>query len=171
MPYATPADLIARYDARDVGQLCSDDKTAVSTQDLVNNYICLTALNDASGDIDGALMVGNRYNAVDLATLTANSTYKLARVTCDLAMRYLIDRRPGWNPEKAKAIRELAEEHLERLRKGENTFNIQASMDAGEPVVDGPTMMDFVTGPNALNLMRDRARNFYPPRWLPRGRN
>lgn len=171
MAYATPADLIARYDARDVGQLCSDDKTAVSTVDLPNNYICLTALNDAAGDIDGALMVGNRYSAADLATLTANSTYKLIRVNCDIAMRYLIDRRPGWNPEKAKLIREQAEEHLERLRRGENTFNIQASMDAGEPVVDGPSMLDFVTGPNALNLIRDTTKNYYVPRKLPNGRN
>ena len=171
MAYATPADMMARYDARDIGQLCGDDKITVSAIDLPTNVPCLTALNDAAGDVDGALMVGNRYSAVDLATLTDNSTFKLIRVNCDIAMMYLLGRRPGWNPEKAKAIRELAEDHLERLRKGENTFNIQKSMDAGEPVVDGPTMADFVTGPNALNLIRDRVRNFYPPRWLPRGRN
>jgi phage gp36-like protein len=171
MAYATSADLLVRYDRNDVGQLCSDTKNAVSAVDLTTDAVCLAALNDASGDIDGALMVGANYTAADLATLTANSTYKLIRVCCDIAMWYLIQRRPGWNPEKAKAIREIAEQHLERLRKGENTFNIQASIAAGDPVVDGPTMLDLVTGPNALNLIRDRVRNFYPPRFLPGGRN
>lgn len=164
MPYATPADLMARFDMNDIGQLCSDDKRAVSAIDLPGNYICLTALNDASGEVDGALMVGNRYNALDLATLTDNSTFKLIRVCCDIAMAYLINRRPGWNPEKSKAIREAAEMHLERLRKGENTFNIQASMDAGEPVVDGPTCFDY----SRLGGLRDRVRNFFPPRSIPR---
>lgn len=164
MAYATPADLITRYDENDVGQLCSDTKNAVSPIDLPNNARCLAMLNDASGDIDGALMVGGNYNAIDLAGLTANSTYKLIRICCDLAMWYLIQRRPGWNPEKAKAIREIAEEHLERLRKGENTFNIQASIDAGDPVVEGPTTLDF----QYLGLIRDSVKNFYVPRRIPR---
>ena len=88
-------------------------------------------------------------------------------MNCDVAMRNLLNRRLGWNPEKAKAIREQADEQLEKLRKGENTFNIQASMDAGEPVCEGPTMADFTN----LNLWRDRTRNYFPPRWLPNGRN
>ena len=165
MPYASPADLVTRYDANDVGQLCSDTKNAVSPIDLPNNAVCLAMLNDASGDIDGALMVGGNYTADDLRLyLTPNSTHKLIRVCCDLAMWYLIQRRPGWNPEKAKAIREIAEEHLERLRKGENTFNIQASINAGDPIVEGPTMLDF----EYLGLIRDNVRNFYIPRRIPR---
>lgn len=164
MPYATPADLLLRYDANDVGQLCSDNKRAVGSYDLATDPICLMAMNDASGDIDGALMVGNRYSSTDLTTLTPNSTYKLIRVCCDIAMAYLINRRPGWNPEKSKAIREQAEMHLERLRKGENTFNIQASLDAGEPVVDGPTCFDY----SRLGGLRDRIRNFFPPRSIPK---
>jgi phage gp36-like protein len=166
MAYAAPADLIDRFDQNDVGQLCSDDKRVISVVDLVSNQRCLTALNDASGDIDGALMVGNRYNANDLATLSPNSTFKLKRVCCEIAMMHLVNRRVGWNPAKAKEIRELAEKNLERLRNGENTFNIQASMDAGEPVVDGPTMQDYTK----LNLIRDRVKNFYPPRYNPNNR-
>jgi phage gp36-like protein len=171
MAYATPADLVARFDARDIGQLVSDDKIVVSTYDLNTNVPCLVALSDAAGEIEAALLVGNRYTVVDLQTLSANSNSLLVRMNCDVAMRNLCSRRFGWNPEKAKAIRELADTQLEKLRNGENAFNIQLTLDSAEPVVDGPTMADFVTGPNALNLIRDRVHNFYPPRWLPRGRN
>lgn len=166
MSYAAPADLMARYDRNDVGQLCSDDKRPVSEVDLPNNAQCLVALQDASGMVEGALLVSNRYAVADLTTLTGNSLSLLQRVTCDIAMALLINRRPGWNPDKAKAIRELADEHLEKLRKGENTFNLQASMDAGEPVTEGPTTLTF----QQINLWRDRTRNYFPVRVLPNNR-
>jgi phage gp36-like protein len=169
MSYASPADLIARYDRNDVGMLCSDDKRAVSEVDLPTNQQCLVALLDASGMVDSALFVGNRYSAADLANLTDNSTGLLKRVICDIAMGLLINRRPGWNPEKAKAIWELADSHLERLRNGENTFNIvndSSPNDAAEPVTDGPTTATF----NNLNLWRDRTRNYFPARVLPNNR-
>lgn len=163
MAYAVPADMMARFDRNDVGQLCSDDKRPVSEVDLPNNVQCLTALADASGLVDAALLVGNRYAVSDLQTLTPTSQNLLTMVTCDIAMWRLIQRRPGWNPEKAKAIREEAELHLERLRKGENTFNIQAAMDAGEPVTDGPTTLTYQN----INLWRDRTKNFFPVRVNP----
>jgi phage gp36-like protein len=166
MAYATPADLISRKDRNDVGQLCGDDKRVVSPVDLTTNQPCLDALADASGDIEAALLVGNRYTVADLTTLTGNSLALLKRICCDIAMSLLLDRRPGWNPAKSKEIRDLANDRLERLRKGENTFNIQASLDAGEPVVDGPTMMEY----DRLNLIRDRVKNFYVPRHNPNNR-
>jgi phage gp36-like protein len=166
MSYASPADLMLRFDRNDVGQLCSDDKRPVSEVDLPGNAQCLAALADASGQVDAALLVGNRYSVADLTTLSETSTSLLKRVTCEIAMAMLIGRRPGWNPEKAKVIREMASEQLERLRKGENTFNIQASMDAAEPTTDGPSTLTY----NQLNLWRDRTRNFFPNRVLPNNR-
>lgn len=166
MAYATPADVLARYDRNDVGQLVADDQRKVSAVDLETNYPLLTALNDAAGEIEAALLVGNRYTVVDLTALTGNSLSLLVSMNCDVAMRRLLNRRLGWSPEKAKQIREAADMQLEKLRKGENTFNIQAAMDAAEPVVDGPTMADF----SNLNLWRDRTKNYFPPRFLPNGR-
>lgn len=160
---------MSRKDRNDIGQLCSDDKRPVSEVDLPTNQQCLDALADASGSIDAALFVGNRYTPTDLAGLSANSNSLLIRITCDIAMMHLIDRRPGWNPEKAKVIRELAEGHLERLRNGENTFSIVGTNEAesaAEPVTDGPTTATF----NGLNLWRDRTRNFFPARDLPNHR-
>jgi phage gp36-like protein len=167
--YATPADLMARYDRNDIGQLVSDDRRAVSEVDLTVNQPCLVALEDASGMVDAALFVGNRYTPADLVTLSVNSASLLTGIVCDIAMARLINRRPGWNPERAKAISELANSHLERLRNGENTFSIvnsNAAESAAEPVTDGPTTLDF----NNLNLWRDRTRNFFPIRVLPNNR-
>ena len=169
MAYATPADLMLRYDRGDIGQLVADDKRQVSEVDLVTNPQCLAALADASGAVDGALFMGNRFTPADFATLTANSQSLLVRITCDIAMSNLLQRRPGWNPEKMKAMTELAESHLEKLRKGENTFSIvgsNAAESAGEPVTDGPTTRTY----NNLNLWRDRTRNFFPIRVLPQNR-
>ena len=118
--------------------------------------------------VEAALLVGNRYSVADLQGLTDNSLGLLKRVVCDIAMALLADRRPGWNPERSKALHEAADDHLERLRKGENTFNIQASMDAGEPVADGPTAMGYDF--QHLNLFRDRATRFFGPRLMPFGR-
>lgn len=168
MSYAAPSDLMLRFDRNDIGQLVSDDKRPVSEVDLPTNQPCLTALMDASGMIDGAMFAGNLYFAADLVNLTPNSTSLLQRITCDIAMALLIDRRPGWNPEKSKAIRELANDHLERLRKGENTFNIVNDLspnNAGEPVADGPTTMSY--DQNHLNLWRDRATPYYGRRLMP----
>lgn len=162
--YATPADMMLRFDRGDIGQLCSDDKNIVSPQDLPNNPVCLTALQDAAGEIEAALLVSNRYSVADLQALTGNSLSVLVSMNCLVAMRRLTDRRFGWNPEKSKAIREASDTQLEKLRKGENTFNIQAAMDAGEPVVDGPTMAQF----DSIGLIRDNINNFFVPRRIPR---
>lgn len=165
MPYAAPSDLMLRYDRTSIGQLCGDDKRAVSPVDLPTDPVCLGMLNDASGMVDAALLVGNRYSPSDLTSLTANSNFLLIRVTCDIAMALLCDRRPGWNPERSKAIHELADSHLEKLRTGENTFNIQASMDAGEPVDSGPLTMNYQA--NQLNNIVDRSRAYYGERLVP----
>lgn len=165
MAYAAPSDLILRYDRTTVGQLCGDDKRAVSGVDLPTDPVCLGMLNDASGMIDAALLVGNRYTPADLLGLSSNSSFLLIRVCCDIAMALLIDRRPGWNPERSKAIHELADSHLEKLRTGENTFNIQASMDAGEPVDSGPLTINYQ--PDQINNIVDRSRAYYGERLMP----
>ena len=157
---------MARYDRNDIGQLVADDGRKVSAIDLETNYPLLVALNDAAGEIESALLVSGHYSVDDLTALTGNSLSLLVRMNCDVAMRNLLNRRLGWNPEKAKAIREQADIQLEKLRKGENTFNIQAAIDAGEPVVDGPTTADLTQ----LNLWRDRTKNYFPPRFLPNNR-
>lgn len=165
MPYAAPSDLTARYDLRTVSQLASDNNVAVP--DVTAAPAVLAVLSDASGDVDVALMAGGRYTAADLAALTGNSLATLLRIVCDIAMSYLYARRPGFDVKKTKELRELADDHLDRLRKGENVFALPAQISAGQPTIDGPTAVEY----EAMNLTADRARRgYFPARNLPFGR-
>ena len=166
MAYATAAQLLERYDARDIGDLVSDDDTPVPRPDLLTDGKVAAALNDASGAIDSALMVGGLYSAADLAGLTGNSQYRLICICCEIAMARLFSRRPlRWQEAYAKAL-ELAEGHLDKLRCGQNTFGLPAQIAAGLPSIDGPTTLEY----QALNLVRDRTKNYFPGRRLPNNR-
>lgn len=166
MPYATVAQLLERFDSRTIGQLASDSNVDVAGVDLPTDPRVLAALNDASGDIDSALLVGGMYSTDNLAGLSGNSNYKLIRLTCQLAMLYLYERRPMYDPDTVKAYRDMSQEALDRLRKGENVFDISANLQAGVPSVDGPTAVEY----RELNLVRDRASRAYPARRLPHNR-
>lgn len=162
--YASAAQLIERYDARDVGDLVSDTDDQASPIDLVTHPLVTTSLEDASGAVEASLLVSNRYTPDELTSLTGNSQSFLERITCDIAMSYLLARRPGFDPDRMRAQMELAEMHLERLRKGENVLNLDSQRAAGNPTVDGPTLVRLQSH---LNLSRDRVSNYYPGRRLP----
>lgn len=164
--YATGAQLLERYDARVLGDLVADDNTQVAAAALPANSIIVAALEDASGDIEAALFVGRRYSPADLSGLTGNSQKHLIRITCDIAVSYLLRRRVEQNPERAAAQAQLAESHLEMLRDGVNVFGLDPQMDAGKPTTTGPSTPDFTN----LNLIRDRTRNYYPAKHLPGNR-
>jgi phage gp36-like protein len=167
MSYATIANLIDRYDAREIGDLIADDNNRKEAIDLADDPILTAFLQDASGQVEAALVVAERYSAAELSGLTGNSAAHLVRITCDIAMSLLATRRPGrLKTEARKAIVETAEAHLERLRKGENIFNLADQREAGAPSIGGPSTLDLQN----LNLVRDRTRNYYPGRRLPDNR-
>lgn len=163
MSYATPRQLLDRYDWNDIGDLVSDSGTQVTEALILTNAKVAAALNDASGEVDAALLMGNRYSPSDLANLNGHSAYHLIRITCDIAMARIMGRRPGRDTERIKAMSEMAESHLERLRNGENVFNIQANKDAAGPSVSTITAAEY----DNLNLLRDQTRHYYPRRRLP----
>jgi hypothetical protein len=111
-------------------------------------------------------MVGGRYDASELSALAGNSLAHLKRITCELAMRNLLARRPAYKPEVLEIFEKRADRQLDRLRKGENVFNIDDHKEAGVPSVDGPSLAEVQN----LNLLRDRTRNYYPSRRLPNNR-
>ena len=162
--YATAAQLLERYDARDIGDLVSDTGDQASPIDLLSHPLMTTVLEDASGAVEAALLVGNRYTPSDLEGLTGNSASYLERMGCDIAMAYLLARRPGFEPDRMKSQYELSEMHLERMRSGENVLNMTDQRDAGNPNIDGPTLVRLQTH---LNLVRDRVNNYFPRRRLP----
>jgi len=164
--YVTPAEFLLRKDARDVGDLVSDDETQVAAGDLLTDPVLLAAIDDASGDIDTALMGGGRYTAADLEGLTGNSLATLRRIASELTMFHLLARRPDRNPERIEAVAKLKDAYLAPLRRGENVFGLALHIDAGTVDVHGPTTVQA----RDLNLVRDRTRNYYPPRRLPGNR-
>lgn len=173
MSYATARDMQDRFDWEELGDLCSIGAgEQVSANDQVTNQKMVTALLDASGDIDSALMVMGQYTATDLAGITdANSLAKLKRVCCEIALAYLFENRPLFNPERMKAYQDLKEGHLEKIRKGINVFNIvgQAQIEAGTPEASGLTCVQYNS--SNLNLATDPSRmHYYPARQLPFGR-
>ncbi len=163
MAYASVSDLFNRYDRREICSLISDNGFEVESIDAANSAILQSALNDASGSIEAALLRAGRYAVTDLQGLSGNSLSLLTRVCCDVAMQYLLERRPDRNPERIKEQRALAWQHLEKLAAGEDIFNLTAAIGAGQVHTNGPTISTF----RELHLIRDRTRHYYPNRCMP----
>lgn len=173
--YATRAQLIERYDARLLGDLVGDAGTRVSSGDLLTNDNLQRALDDASGAIDAAMRSGDRYTVdnlralIDDNTTSADAKYgsamHLVRVTCDIAIMYLSDRRlfgGGDNPTLQRVI-ERAKQYIEDLRSGRDIFDIGNSAEVGKVQVSGPTTAQL----DNLNLVTRNTLRYYPNRPMP----
>jgi phage gp36-like protein len=161
MADATSDDLAARFDQRVISDLASDAGEPVV--DITTDTNVSTALDDATGAFRAAVQVGGMYSDSDIDDLTGSSLALRKRIVCELAMIYLISRRPEkfGNAETYEAMRKGTEEYLDRLRKGERVFPaVTAAVEAGQASVDGPTAVVY----ERLNLLPDRTRNFYPSR-------
>lgn len=169
MAYATASDMTARYDARLIGDLLADDGTRVASGSISGNANLTAALDDASGEIEAALLMGGRYTTAQLSALTGNSAKHLVRITCDIAMAFLWGRRgaaAGAKAEQRAGAEAIANGHLERLRKGETIFDVDGLVDAANPTIDGPSTATLTN----LNLISRRTRRYFPAQRLPNGR-
>lgn len=168
MAYANALDLTSRFDERVIKDLLSDE--GVPVESVAGNLKLDAALGDASGRIDAALLVAGQYSADDLDGLTGNSLALLKRIVCELAMSYLMGRRPEvFGGDRYEALQKSAEDFLERLRRGERLFpSVADNITSGLPSVDGPSATEYQT----LNLLPDRTKRFFPVRAtrLPIGR-
>ena len=159
MPYATGADLVLRFDHDLVGDLATDDRETQTRANVIDHPVVLMALLEAEGQINAALRYGNKYKAGDLEGLTGSGLEYLKGLVCDLTMSRLFNRRPESCPENADAIRDRAMLLIDKLRGGENIFDLPANIDA--------TLIDH-SGPNALDLdaradMTTRMGPYFPP--------
>lgn len=162
--YITGAEFLKRYDWRDVGDLCDDGNSQVAEDDIPDDPNFLACVGDASADIDAALLVGGRYSTDELEALTGNGLKLLYRMCAELTMYYLLARRPAYDEEKLKAYESIRERHLERLESGNNIFNLTETVAATKAQVDHPSAVEY----DNLGLLRDRIRNYYPARTIPR---
>lgn len=167
--FATPAALIERYDSRTIGDLASDSGESIPEGDLAESSKVLQALEDASGRIQAAASVGEQYTPEDLIAMTGNDKALLERITCELAMVYLMERRAHRvGDERLQQVRASAEEYIMMLRNGERVFALDANKAASRADTDGPSTIDF----RNMNLIPDRTNHYYPQRKqrLPIGR-
>lgn len=164
--FATYADMIDQYDESTLADLCSDD--GVPTFELSESPKMIKALARATGAIKAACHVGGIYSTEDLQGLEDESQAYLVSLTCELALAFLLLRRPEKYGDYVKEIRRGVEDELDRFRKGERVFEVDANIAAGLPTVDGPRIVDY----QRLNLIPERTKNFYPNRSgrLPLGR-
>lgn len=166
MSYASPSQMLERYDARTLGDIVSDVGGRVTSAALLTDTNLQAALDDASGEIESALYQARRYSAADLAALTGNSLKLLVRLTCQIAFGHLWERRPWSDDEQRERAIERADKALERLRKGEHVFDLDGPKDAGLPDVAQPTISSI----ESLSLTVDEARRgYYPARRYPTG--
>lgn len=160
--YATVADLILRRDRRLIGELVSDDDNPLTEAELLDSEVLETLLEDASGQVESAMLSGKRYLPETLASLTGNSLALLKKIVCTIVMADLYERRPGVHLEQSKAYMELARMHLDDLRSGKNIFNLpdNSAANAANPVTTAPTVVDYTN----LNLLPEQMIRHFPNR-------
>lgn len=153
--YATPQELVERFDLRTVGQLVTDDQQQLSHTAVVAHQNVLTALQDASGRVESALLHGGRYKVTDLTSLSDNSQNYLKLIVCTLAMVSLLRRRPGCFTELLSQLTAEAEEHIKQLKSGSEVFNLDAHKGAGVLEDSGHGNLDSISLLNNRSLISD----------------
>lgn len=167
MSYSTPAEFKQRYDLRLLGDLVADDGTQVSSAGLDADAVLQTCLDDAQGAIQAALLRGKLYSTDDLSHLTAPSSNYLKRMECDIALRYLYDRRVYSKPsEELDKIEDRAQKHLKALQNGESIFDVARNSPAQTVQTTGPTTVQLEN----LYSVRRRTQHYFPQTPMPGNR-
>ena len=136
MAYATVADMMLRYDPQLIRDLATNDGECTLTDaEVQSNDVALAILDDASGAIDAALSYGGRYLPANLAGLSKPQIDHLKRITCEIAFAYIMIRKGSGNASQIKEYRNMAEQSLERLRKGTHIFTVPNGTESSEPHV------------------------------------
>ncbi len=129
MAYVTPEQFLDRYDPRDIGDLVSKDNERVSESKLLNNSKLNRALEDASGIVRSAALVGRRYIDEELQQLAKDQDSFLVELVCDLTLGRLITGRSLTAEVTPDVLR--AQEWVAMLRLGERIFNVLKAAGAG----------------------------------------
>jgi len=158
--YATPAEMLQRYDSRLLGDLVSDTGTAVSAAGLLTDTNLEAALADASSAIDVAVSVGDRYTPAQMANLSDSAAAFVRRLACDIALIYVKRRRGRFDPEKDGALQKEVSDTLTGLREGKNLLLLQDESDAPASVIE-------LVKPQLITVDRPRTiqsmtRNYFP---------
>jgi hypothetical protein len=136
-PYCTPQQFLSRFDVRFVQDLLADAGARLTPQEVASSPALAELLGEASGMVEAACFVSNRYTAADLAALAGPSREFLVGLTAGLTLWLLWDRRPRKLEEEPPLRARVALEQLQFLRDGQRIFGLQEHADAG--LVDSKT--------------------------------
>jgi phage gp36-like protein len=157
MPYATLADLKARYDVRLIAKYASDTTTPVSVAALPTNPRVMVALQDASGLVRSACVKGRRYSSATLDTLAADTDKGalLRQIVCALAMAALLGGRAAGVDQIDEMVfgYKNAMASLEELRGGALVFDLEGTLDATLPHSSAGPATDAFNRPTNWNPM------------------
>lgn len=163
--YCSPAQFLEVVDNTILGDLVMDDGTRATPTALLTNTKLQFALNAASGELEMAALVGERYSPSDLQALTGVMAYRLQELVAWLALGKLMGRR---NPaiEKYPEI-EDAQFALQAIREGVRIFGLVEAQVAGLMAQVSNTSF------NARPLPSLTARRFFGirERYVPIGQN
>ncbi len=157
--FATPADLLVRYDQRLLGGLLSDTGTAFDQTEILASPVTATMLADASGEIVSYALKGGRYTEDDLQALTDNGLALLKRLTCNLALYNTVIRR-GLPVDRYPQVAD-AMDWLVKLSEGDLIFPVPANIAAG--VAQSPPILVQTIVDN--NMLVNSVRYFPTPRF------
>ncbi len=155
-PYCTAQQFVDRFDWRTAADLLSDSGTRLTLQQVLASTVLLELLQEASGLVESACMVGNRYAPADLAGLTGNSQQLLIGLTAGVAAFHLFSRRPDRKldvPPRAQWAMEM----LAKLEEGTAVFGILEVAEAG--VVDH--LVEQPSDVEARNMVTRIAGRFF----------
>lgn len=165
MTYATPADLIQRYDSQVIGDLLEDGGGTVPVEQFAGNAVLLTALDDGASEIELALKTSERYTSDELAALSAVSQNYLRKLNCELAVATLLQRRDSLSEGETRRV-EQARLQLADLRKG----NVALETELRKEIQAGRADAVQLVREDTLNspLLRYNVKNYFPARRFPR---
>jgi hypothetical protein len=156
--YCTPAQALMYHDARQWGDWLKDDDTRESATNILSDATMQEALNNASGIVESACTVAQRYSPSDLnLILSANgmSAALIRGLVAEIAFFIVMRRRRADAEAPPSVVDALA--LLERIRLGEAVFGILEVMQAGNPTLQALQANDYQT----LNLANDQAAPYF----------
>lgn len=163
----TAADLIDRFDIRDIRELTVDDGSEASGVNVATDPKIRKAIESAEGEVRSALARGGRYTTLEINALTGVDLEFYKTIVCEFAMLRLLRRRPRFDAEALKSQETLRENYLKQLTSGDAILGgVQEDIEAGRASVDGPTISEL----NNQNFWRTRS-SYFPAPVMPRGRN
>lgn len=160
-PYCSITQFLQRYDTRTLAQLLSD--TGIDISDVTTDTTLLELLMEASGKLEAACFMGERYLKADLEAIrdgsATNAKSLLAGIVADLAIVCVFDRRPNLNRPRTAKIEE-SERFVMALAEGSRIFPFTETEVAGHlgSNVETPAIVEN------RNMWTYQARRFFGTR-------